>query len=254
MATALIIATGTIHPEGRGWQFDDPQPMTFDDGAWTVSIQDNKFQVVAVGRPPKDLETFRNEIVSIVQGCLDSLGFLLAVPLQAEIRTISVQRSDSEVVQLGWCRQEWPQLLGETSSWPPRVEGDRLQPLIAVTVAEPLARLALADLRAALQYPDDSLFYAYRAIESVRQWFQEDGQISNRARDQAWEAMRASSLRLPRDPVDDPIDQLARWSVGRRHGELAPPTEDQRKEGLVTARRAVRSFIDYLNTRAAGGE
>lgn len=253
MATALIIATGTIHPEGRSWQFDDPQPMTFDDGAWTVSIRDSKFQVVAVGRPPTDLETFRNEIVSIVQGCLDSLGFLLAVPLQAEIRTISVQRSDSEVVQLGWCREEWPTLLGEDLSWPPRVEGDHLQPLIAVAVAEPLARLALADLRAALQYPDDSLFYAYRAIESVRQWFQEDGQISNRARDQAWEAMR-DVLQLSRDPVDDPIDQLAKWSVSRRHGELAPPTEDQRKEALLTARRAVRSFIDYLNARPTGGE
>lgn len=208
MASAQIIATGTIHPEGRGWHFDDPQPMTFDDGAWTLSIQDSQFQVVAVGRPPDDLKAFRNEIVSIVQGCLDSLGFLLAAPLQAEIRTISVQRDDSEQIQLGWCRQEWPELLGETATWPPRVEGDALQPLVGATVAEPLARLAVADLRAALQYPDDTLVYAYRAVESVRQWFLKQGQVDNRAaRERTWEAMR-ETLRFPRDPADDPIDRL----------------------------------------------
>ncbi len=82
---------------------------------------------------------------------------------------------------------------------------------------------------------------------------QEHGQISNRARDQAWEARR-DALQLPRDPVDNPIDQLARWSVGRRHGELAPPAEAQRREALLTARRAVKAFIDYLKARPPGGE
>jgi hypothetical protein len=253
MATALIVATGTIHPEGRGWHFDDPQPMTFDDGAWTVSIQDSQFQVVTVGQPPDDLKAFRNDIVSIVQGCLDSLGFLLAAPLQAEIRTISVQRNDSEQIQLSWCRQEWPELLGDRVSWPPRVEGDDLQPLVAATVAEPLIRLALVDLRAALQYPDDTLVYAYRAVESVRQWFLEEHEVDDdAARKRAWKAMR-KALQLPRGPVDDPIDRLKDWSVGRRHGALAPPTEAQRKEALLTARNVVRTFIDYLNAGPPGG-
>jgi hypothetical protein len=61
------------------------------------------------------------------------------------------------------------------------------------------------------------------------------------------------ALQLPGGPVDDPINRLKDWSVGRRHGALAPPTEAQQKEALLTARNVVRTFIDYLNAGAPGG-
>jgi hypothetical protein len=61
------------------------------------------------------------------------------------------------------------------------------------------------------------------------------------------------ALQLPRGPVDDPIDQLFEWSIGRRHDALAPPSEAQRKEGLLTARHVVKVFIDYLDAGPPGG-
>jgi hypothetical protein len=131
-----------------------------------------------------------------------------------------------------------------------RAEASDLQPLVAAAVQEPLARLALADLRAALQYPDDTLFYAYRAVESVRQWFLPAGERDDdNTRKQSWTAMRAA-LGLKRPP----IDRLAHLAAGRRHGAVAPPTESERLEALRIARPVVKAFVDYLTAQGPGEE
>jgi hypothetical protein len=205
--------------------------------------------VAVSGSQPTDVVTFRNELTSIVQGCLDSLGFLLAVPLQAEVRSIVVQGEDDQV-QLALRRHGWPDVLEKQPQLPLRAEAPDLQPLVAAAVQEPLARLALADLRAALQYPDDTLFYAYRAVESARQWFIPAGQPDNDdTRIQSWIAMRAA-LDLKRPP----LDRLADLAAGRRHGAAAPPTEPERLEALRIARPVVRAFVDYLTVQGSAEE
>jgi hypothetical protein len=157
----VLIAVGSIHPESGAWYFEEPLQLPFHDGDWTVVIHDSQFHAAVSGRQPTDVATFRNELTSIVQGCLDSLGFLLAVPLQAEVRSIVMQGEDDQV-QLALRRHGWPDVLDQQPELPLRAEAPDLQPMVATAVQEPLARLALADLRAALQYPDDTLFYAYR--------------------------------------------------------------------------------------------
>ena len=122
--------------------------------------------------------------------------------------------------------------------------------MVTAAVQEPLARLALADLRAALQYPDDTLFYAYRAVESTRQWFMPPGQPDDdNTRKQSWRAMRAA-LGLERPP----LDRLADLAAGRRHGAVAPPTEAERLEALRTARPVVRAFVDFLIAQGSAEE
>jgi hypothetical protein len=245
----VLIAVGSIHPESGAWYFEEPLQLPFHDGDWTVVIHDSQFHVIVSGQQPTDVATFRNELTSIVQGCLDSLGFLFAVPLQAEVRSIAMQGQDDHV-QLALRRHGWPDLLDEQPELPLRAEASDLQPFVAATVQEPLARLALADLRAALQYPDDTLFYAYRAVESVRQWFISPGQPDDDdTRRQSWIAMRAA-LALGRPP----LDRLAELAAGRRHGAAAPPTEAERLETLRIARPAVKAFVDYLTAQRPGEE
>ena len=54
-------------------------------------------------------------------------------------------------------------------------------------------RLALADLRAALQYHNDRCFYAYRAVESMRQCYLKEGKADRgTARERSWEHLRST--------------------------------------------------------------
>ena len=138
----MLIAVGSIHPESGAWYFEEPLQLPFHDGDWTVVIHDSQFHVIVSGQQPTNVASFRNELTSIVQGCLDSLGFLFAVPLQAEVRSI-VMQGENDQVQLALRRHGWPELLDGQPELPLRAEASDLQPLVAATVQVPLARLAL---------------------------------------------------------------------------------------------------------------
>jgi hypothetical protein len=136
----VLIAVGSIHPESGGWYFEEPLQVPFHDGDWTVVIHDSQFHVAVSGQQPTDVATFRNELTSIVQGCLDSLGFLLAVPLQAEVRSMVMQGEDGQI-QLVLRRHGWLELLDRQPELPLRAEASDLQPLVAAAVQEPPAPL-----------------------------------------------------------------------------------------------------------------
>jgi hypothetical protein len=241
----VLIAMGSIHPES-GWYFEEPLEISFPDGTWTVIVRDSQFHVLINGEPPEDVATFRNEVASVVQGFLDSLGFLLAIPLQAEVRSILI---GGDPVQLALYRQSWPDLLEDPQS-PPQVKAADLELFNVATVEVLEARAALADLRAALQYPNDTGFYAYRAVESVRQWFVEDDKADKgTAKARSWTAMR-EALGLD----SGQMNRLKQLAAARRHGAVAPPTEAERLEALRIARPAVKAFVDYLTAQRPAEE
>lgn len=85
---------GVVHPQGGGWTFDEPIEVPFDDGVWTVILVASQFRVAVRGVLPSDLASFRNEVLSIVQGCLDALGFCLATPLTPSSPAASSRRTE----------------------------------------------------------------------------------------------------------------------------------------------------------------
>lgn len=85
-----------------------------------------------------------NEVASLVQGCLDTLGFHLAAALRAETRSMVADGVGADGLKLAYRMPSWPDLLPEPLAEPFYVAGDKLQPFIAAALGEPLARLALA--------------------------------------------------------------------------------------------------------------
>ena len=125
------------------------------------------------------------------------------------------------------------------------VSGVVLGPFIRAATAERLARLALADLRAAIDAPDESLFLSYRAVESVRQWFiEENAEDEGPARTKSWTTMR-TALSVD-ELVTRRLEVLAR---GRRHGGGVPPTGPEREEAVRLARAVVMAFVTHLHGR-----
>jgi hypothetical protein len=238
----MLLATGSIHPESGGWYLDEPVELRYADGHWTIIIRDSQFHVVVDGQPPEDLATFRNEVAAVVQGCLDGLGFLLAVPLQVEVRSLVI---DGNPIQLVLRQHGWPELLDTAPGLPPRVDTADLVPFITAAATELQVRVALADLRAALQYHDDTCFYAYRAVESVRRWFLQEGKADKgTAKSKSWDDMR-SALRAD----EEELRWLKAQADARRHGAAVAPTEAERLRALRIARPTVRAFIEHLHAR-----
>ena len=233
----LAVVAGVVHPVYGGWQFDQALEVPFTDGKWTVSFKQSQFHVFIDGDHPGDYGAFLNEVGSIVQGCLDALGFHLAMPLRAEIMSMVI-----DGYQLIYRTPQWPELLSDpTRAGVPESE---LQPYVAAAIEEPLARLALADLRTAIDSPDDTLFLCYRATESVRQWFLTGNQDDGDARKKSWRTMR-EALGVA-EPVTRRLESAA---MSRRHGAASPPSADERREIALLARDVVARFVTYLNAR-----
>jgi hypothetical protein len=226
----IAVVTGVVHPAHGGWYFQEP--IRFP--GWMIVIKDSQFHVFIEGEEPDDLATFLNEVASIVQGCLDSLSYHLATALRAEIKSMVV-----DGIKLVYRTTRWNDLLPDPSKTSATAE--ELKPFVAASVEEPLARLALADLRSAIDTPDDTVLLTYRAVESVRQWFLDGHEDDKRSRDKSWIVMR-STLGV----VEKRTRRLEDLAKSRRHGGATPSTAEERKEALLIARDVVERFVIHL--------
>jgi len=202
-----------VHPLSGGWHLEQPVELTFPEGRWQISLLSSQFHVLLDSPPIQDFATFSNAVVSVVQGLLDALGFHLTTPLRAEVSSLVTQGNTLVIRTL-----TWEDLRQEPNS-PPHVDGSALRPFFHATASNSFARHALADLRAALEYPDDTAFYAYRAIETVRQSFVRGDNDTDAARRKSWQALRDA---LNVDP--ESLDQARALARPRRHGETGKPS------------------------------
>jgi hypothetical protein len=139
----VLIAVGSIHPESGAWYFEQLLQLPFHDGDWTIVIHDSQFHVAVSG---SQQTAWRPSGMNSPQSCRaawTAWDFLLAVPLQAEVRSIVMQGENNQI-QLALRHHGWPDVLDQQPELPLRAEAPHLQRLVAAAVQEPLARLALA--------------------------------------------------------------------------------------------------------------
>jgi hypothetical protein len=235
---------GVVHPQGGGWSLQTPVDLNFDDGHWTVVIVNSTFRVVVHGTRPEDVETFKNDVLSIVQGILDSVGFHLGAALSAELTggfvapNVLIQRTLT-----------WPEAANRSPDAPPWVDAKTLAPFVNASTIEPQLRRALADLNLALARPDDTAFYAYRAVECVRQYFaQRDGLTEKKDLVKSWQVLR-DTLGF----TEEELTELGKTATTPRHGGLTPISATERLAAILLARRVVSAFVDYLNSESTPG-
>ena len=232
---------GVVHPQGGGWYLEQPIEIAFEDGLWTLLVAGSQFRVLVAGAIPEDIKSFLNEVTSIVQGCLDGLGFLLGAALTAELTGGFVPPNIVIVRQ-----HAWPELATTNSSV---VSGKDLAPYVRGSITVPEIRLALADLALALSRPDDTQFYCYRAVESIRQWLMRKDGVAESA---SWPHLR---MRLGFTEIE--LKDLAYASRRRRHGAPDELSETGRLSLLKLARDVVGKAVataDLTPELSPGGE
>ncbi|MEU8227257.1 hypothetical protein, partial [Kribbella sp. NPDC048915] len=236
----VAVATGLVHPTKLGWMFE--RPFTFNlNGTLDceVVVRQGQFNVFIRGDKPDDLRTSLNQVEEIIQGCLDSLGFWMATPLRAETLSMVIDGN-----QLILKEGRWPDLLPETQEPEYRVSSEQLGPFVDAAICEPLVRFALADVRTAIEFPGETVWLCYRAIESIRQWFLPEGTSDvAAARRQSW-----TDLKETLDIKEEEIRELEKLAIARRHGANTYASEEVRLNALRLARRVIERFIAHRAT------
>ena len=233
---------GAIHPQGLGWGYDEPISVSFPDSEWRVLISESQFRVIVQGARPDDLAGFVNDVVEVVRGLLDSIGFHLGCVLTPEFTGGFGSPNVVIVRQVGW-----PELVDRGATASLHVEADDLDPFVRAGLTEPLVRHALSDISMAIDRPIDTAFYAHRAVESVRHYFVGDEPMADRA--PSWRRMR-ETLGFTREQ----LDPLTRASIPRRHGAQIPIAASDRLNHARLAREVVAAFVAHVASRAAAGD
>jgi hypothetical protein len=231
----ITLFYGVVHPQAHKWGFEQPIEMAFEDSAWIVIIMDSMFRVVVKGPQRADSATFRNEVMSVVRGVLDSLGFHLGVALAPELQGVFALDQNQSVGVVGILELGWREITGRDQAAPLYVTGDALAPFVNASTQVPLIRVALADLALAIERPGDTGFYAYRAVESARQYFRHSDDYG---KDVPWSRLH-EGLGYSRDE----LRPLADAAKARRHGELNPITEQERVGLLRLARDVIGRLV-----------
>lgn len=97
-------------------------------------------------------------------------------------------------------------------------------------------RRAVSDLRDALEHADDTPFHCYRALESLKQYFAEEGMSDSEMWDELWNELDMDN--------NIPMGDMLEYSKDIRHGEPRNTSGDQREEHIFFTHRAIERFIE----------
>lgn len=114
---------------------------------------------------------------------------------------------------------------------------NEIMAVYSTPAGDPLKR-CMADFRRSLRNPEDSGFFCYRAVESLRHYFADDTDD-----DPGWETMRSQL-----DVAREDLMFIKQFADPRRHGTTAPITDDERAEVYSITWKVIDSYISHAQT------
>lgn len=206
-----------------------------------LRITDSQVRIDVLGEDElaADLATLRNDVGEVAQALLDASLFASAGYMAIELDRVALP--DGAIVEL---LPVFPGLRDLPPGAPMTdAERDVGDVLIRNVGRSSELRVALADVQRALTAGRDTTFYAYRAVESVRQRFVLP---TDRNTGQSWGRMWAA-LGGSRELVEAFQDQATR----RRHGAVDSYSHDERRLALVRAREVTALFASWLDRQSS---
>jgi hypothetical protein len=215
--------SGIVHPERLGLTLGSvEQVLAAQNG---TKLGDMKFSVqngqitaaIEWENDSEDIFTLRNILKTFVEPILSIAGFLKGYAFDIEITKVF----ESELGEVRVFNNDIP-VLAERNQNRQLTEVKNIYPLCSGPEGTYLRR-CLGDLNMAMKHADDTPFYCYRALESLKQYFGIVNEITG-DREQ-WKSM-AMALGGKEEDVK-PIKDLA---FPARHGVPDPITDQQRRD------------------------
>lgn len=207
-----------------------------ETGKAQVSIILNEVAITVHTEKEWDIYDLRNVVKNILQSHLSMIGYLRGFAYDSEItRVLNSSLGVDRVFGIDIpCIAE------------PRKSidvGAELEKLKAKTVGADGVFLSRCfhDLVAAMKYADDTGFYCYRAVESLRHHCASVHNISPNNKDKQWEKFREVS------GVSEETMQILVNAAGiTRHGGVVSMTGKEREELFITTWNVVESYIAQI--------
>lgn len=228
----VYVFTGRIHPERFNWNMDSAYEVivAHHDGTSSMlrtTISASQVNVVVRTNSDDALLEMKNRVARQLRSLVDSLGFVTAASLDVEIISCTSLSAGCQVFNTAFD--------GLLEHPPGSEESQRIfNVLIAQANKSQFVRMALADLKSAIDEPLDTCANCYRAVESIRHEYLEGGSDSGTARKNSWTRLR--------DAVgveEAEIRWLEDLATPRRHGLPLDVTHAEREQALQLARHVV---------------
>lgn len=230
--------SGVGHPERLGLTLGTiDQMLASHDGAklgdMKFSIQNSQITaVMAWENDNEDTFTLRNILKAFVEPIINITGFLKGYAFDIEITKVF----ESDLNEIRVFNNDIP-VLAERNKTRELSEVKNIYPLCSGPEGVYLRR-CLGDLNMAMKHADDTPFYCYRALESLKQYF---GFVNGITGDrEQWKSM-ATALGGKEEDIT-PIKDLA---FPARHDIPNPITDQKRRDIFLLTWGIVESFIDY---------
>lgn len=228
--------TGTIRPERAvlsiGKIAHEIQLASGNKCVVMFDAYNNQLTAVVECDYKEDIYTLRNVVKSTVELVTDIIGFIRGYAYDVEVvKVVSEDLSLSHVFGI-----DIPALAERNKGVEPEAV-NHVYPLCMDTEGMYLKR-ALSDLAMAMRHADDTAFYCFRAIESLKQFF---AYRTGRATDkEQWTAMAAAL-----GDYKDAIEPIRTRAFPARHGIPPPTTDEERKNMFFTAWEIVEAFVNF---------
>ncbi len=231
---------GKVLPERACVEFqtDNSSPISIETPNYSVQISIAFSQVSAVVNSESEIQdtaTLKNKVEQHVRFLVDLIGFTKAYGYDVEITSMVNPSGKLQVFAVGF--GSLTEAVGERPL--------RLKELINVANKSPEFKTAIADLREAIRMPRDTGFFAYRAIETIRQEFYNPEDKEDERDKKSWGRLR-ESLKIERGD----IDYIKKYSDPQRHGEATGMSWKERLEVMKRAWKIVDEFTLYIRQRA----
>lgn len=203
----------------------------------TISISGSQVSITVRNLDENaDLVTLKNYVRVAVMGAVDMLNYLWGQGWDVEVT--SVRKPNGEQVYFSAGVQELYEAQAERPFAFEREQ--QFEQLWQVVLKSQHLRRALGNLREAIRLPEDTGFFCYRAVESIRQHFWKEGDRDDR--NQSWVLLR-KALRIDKSW----IDALTPFAEEQRHGGTPYMSGEARVSAMKRAWKVVDRFCVYLH-------
>jgi len=235
-AGKTYVLTGVVLPERALVSVDPEKPINIYcqseefEANISISIILNKISlVVKIINANCNIFTFRNAIRESVESIVDTVGFYHNYSFTVEITSL-VKTETGETYVFGI----FEPIFGNKNPFLQNASdyiGLSIHETAQLAIENNFLNLALKNFREALRIPEDTSFFCYRAIESIRHSYK--GSELNQ-----WKEMEKAI-----QTTEDEVRDLKRRAGSLRHGEQIPQPWEDRQADLSLTWKIIRKFI-----------
>lgn len=235
MSTYLF--EGLVHPErapiNLKCSFGITHLTTEEECTVRISILLNQIAVWIDTKKVWEVHDLRNIVKAVVSHELEVVGFIMGRTYDVEIRRVMNPELDVDYV----FGVEIPCIADRNKAVDLLARITEIRAKSDGTLGVFLHR-CFADLASAMKNADDTGFYCYRAIESLRQHCIEKFGLDPKKKDEQWEKLRELS-----GAPEETLREIKNAADASRHGEVVKITSDERQRLFLITWEVVDGYL-----------